>query len=188
MAEALATKQAEIKDLKSADLFVLPSVTSTAESILAEAIGFCAQKMGAGSRAAVVHLIQQRDRTACEYYLYGMAKQVAASLGAMDENVQEVHTIDYDATPEDLCFGCGPHNASLIHLLVWTRRKTAAFNSFVEALDRALVQACADTFGRRGLTTLLDVQVVDDADVRQRRGYGAFRAWMHQPPVRIWKR
>jgi hypothetical protein len=76
----------------------------------------------------------------------------------------------------------------LIHLLVWTQRKTAAFDSLVAALDRALAQAYSDTIGTRGVTTLLDVQVIDDADVKQRHGYGAFRAWVHLQPIQIWKR
>jgi hypothetical protein len=164
------------------------SVTSTVESMLMEAMEFCAQKIGVSSRATVIDLLRQNDGTACEYCLYGVAKQVAASLGAMDENVKIVYIFDYDATPGDLCLGQGPQNTRLIHLLVWTQRKTAAFDSLVAALDRALAQVYADTIGTRGLATLLDVQVIDDADVKQRRGYGAFRAWMHQPPIRIWKR
>ena len=188
MADTLARNQAETSDVKPTDLLELSSITSAAESILTEAIKFCAQKIGASSRTTVVHLLRQKDRTACEYCLYGMAKQVAVSLGAMDENVKEVHTIDYDATPEDFCFGQGAQNTSPIHLIVWTQRKTAAFNSLVAALDRALAQVYEDAIGSRGLATLLDVYVIDDADVKQRRGYGAFRAWMYQRPILIWKR
>jgi len=188
MAETLDTGQVEAMVVKLANPSELPSVASTAESILTEAIEFCAQKIGASSRAIVVGLLEQNDRNACEYCLYGVAKQVAASLGAIDENVKEVHVFDYDATPEDLCFGTGTQNTRLIHLLVWTRRKTAAFNSLVAALDCALAQAYSDTIGMRGLTTLLDVQVIDDTDVEQRHGYGAFRAWVHQKPLLIWQR
>ena len=188
MAETLDTKQAEAMAAKVANPIALPSVTSTAESMLVKAIEFCAKKIGASSRATVIDLLEQKDRTACEYCLYGVAKQVAASLGAMDENVKSVYILDYDATPEDLCFGAGAQNARLIHLLVWTQRKTAAFDSLVEAWDRALAQAYSDTIGVPGRTTLLDVQVIDDADVKLRHGYGAFRAWMHQQPIQIWKR
>ena len=188
MAETLDTKQAEATDVRLADPLGLPSLPSAAESMLTEAVEFCAQKIGVSSHATVVDLLRRNDGTTCEYYLYGVAKQVAASLGAMDENVKAVYMFDYDATPGDLCFGAGAPNTRLIHLLVWTQRKTAAFDSLVAALDRALAQAYSDTIGTRGLTTLLDVQVIDDAEVKQRHGYGAFRAWMHQQPIRIWKR
>ena len=188
MAETLDAKQAEVMTVELVAPFELPSITSLAESILVKAIEFCAQKIGASELTTVIDLLGQQDRAACEYCLYSVAKQVAASLGGMDENVKAVYILDYDATPEDRCFGTEAQNTRLIHLLVWTRRKTAAFDSLVEALDRALVQACSDTVGIRGSATLLDVQVVDDGDVKLRRGYGAFRAWLHQQPIQIWGR
>jgi hypothetical protein len=188
MVETLDTGEVEAMAVKLANPSELSNVARTAESILTEAIEFCAQKIGASNCATVVGLLLQNDRTACEYCLYGMAKQVAASLGAIDENVKEVYVFDYDATPEDLCFCTGTHNTRLIHLLVWTQHKTAALGSLVTALDRALAQAYCDTIGTRGLTTLLDVQIVDDVQVEQRHGYGAFWAWVHQTPIRIWQR
>lgn len=188
MAETLDTKQAKVMTVNLVASPQLPSVTSVAESILVEAIEFCAQKLGLGNLTTAIGLLEQGDRAACEYCLYSIAKHVAASLGEMDENLKAVYILDYDATPEDRCFGTEAQNIRLIHLLVWTRRKTAAFDSLVEALDSALVQACSDTIGVCGPTTLLDVQVVDDADIRQRHGYGAFRAWTHQKPIQIWER
>lgn len=188
MTETVDTKRAETLVVQLVNPFELPGVIDTAERIFDQAIDFCTQKMGANSRAAVIALLGQQDRTACEYCAYGVAKQVAAALGAADENIRAVYTLDYDATPEDRCFGEGPPSTPFVHLLVWTQRKTAALDSLVAALDRALVQAHSDTIGSRGQSTLLDVQIVDDADVERRQGYGAFRAWMHQQPIEIWKR
>jgi len=187
MAETLDTKQAEVMTINLVAPFE-QSVTSVAEGILVEAIEFCAQKIGASHPKTVIGLLEQQDRAACEYCLYSIAKQAATSLAEMDENVEAVYILDYDATPEDLCFGTEAHTTRLIHLLVWTHRKTAAFDSLVEALDRALVRACSDAIGVWNPATLLDVQVVDDADIKQRHGYGAFGAWMHQQPIQIWKR
>ena len=187
MAETLDTKLAKVMPVE----LVVPfgqSVTSVAESILVEAIQYCAQKMGTSNLTTVTRLLEQQDRAACEYCLYSIAKQVAASLGAMDENVEAVYILDYDATPEDFCFGTEGHHTRPIHLLVRTHRKTAALDSLVEALDSALVQACLDTIGACSPATLLDVQTVDDVDVRQRHGYGAFYGWMHQRPIQIWER
>jgi len=65
----------------------------------------------------------------------------------LDENVKAVDTLDYDATRKDFCFGKAIQGTSLTHLIVWTQRKTAAFDSLVAALDRALVQGYADILG-----------------------------------------
>ena len=147
MTDTLDTKQADVVTVHLVPSFELPSIARTAESMLVEALEYCAQKIGVSDLSTVLHLLEQPDRTACEYCHYSVAKQVAASLGAMDENVKSIYLLDYDATPEDRCFGTEAPNTRLIHMLVWTVRKTAAFDSLVQALDQALVQAWADTVG-----------------------------------------
>jgi len=105
----------------------------------------------------------------------------------LDENVKAVYVVDYDATPQDLCFGEATPT-SLIHLLVWAERKTGALDSLVAALGLALAQRYADLTGRPRLTHLLDVQVIDDADVKNRVGYGALLSSLHHRPIQVWKR
>lgn len=188
MVEMLETKEAEAMTVALGARLESPSIGSMAESICVEAVEYCAQKLGLNSLATAIDLLGQQDRVACEYCLYSIAKRAAASLGAMDENVKVVYLLDYDATPEDRCFVAEVLDAYRVHLLVWTRRKTAAFDALVEALDRALVQAFSDTVGLHGPATCLDVQVVDDVEVEQHHGYGAFHAWMHQQPIQIWER
>ena len=171
----------------SAPQWRLPDAASTAEIALTEALEFCAQKMGLAGRQAAVDRLRQGDNTACKYCHYSIAKQVAESLGALDENIKAVYVIDYDATPEDLCFGEGIQT-SPIHLIVLAKRKTSALDSLVEALDRALVERYADTIGTRQLAHLLDVQVVDETDVKNRVGYGAMLSSLHQRPIQVWER
>jgi hypothetical protein len=165
----------------------LPDADSTAEVALDEALEYCAQKMGLAGRPAVVDHLRQGDRSACKYCQYSIAKHVAGSIGALDENVKAVYVVDYDATPQDLCFYEGPQG-SQIHLIVWAERKTGALASLVGALDRALVERYNDVMGTHQLAHLLDVQVVDDADVNNRVGYGAMLSSLYQRPIQLWKR
>jgi hypothetical protein len=165
----------------------LPDTASTVAVALADALEFCAQKMGLAGRPAVVDHLRQGDSSACKYCHYSIAKHMADSLGALDKNVKAVYVIDYDATPEDVCFS-EERQTSPIHLIVWAERKTGALNSLVEALDRALVEHYNDVIGTRQLAHLLDVQVVDDADVKNRVGYGAMLSSLHQRPIRVWER
>ena len=187
MAEVSLMTQTEVVDVEfTTPRLQLPDAASMAEAALAVALKFCAQKMGLDSRQAVVDLLRQGDSIACSYCHYSLAKQVAESLGTLDENVKAVYVCDYDATPEDLCFSEAPQ-ASLVHLIVWAQRKTGALNSLVAALDRALVQSYADLTGMSQLIHLLDVQVIDDADVENRIGYGAMLSSIHYQPIQIWK-
>lgn len=74
-------------------------------------------------------------------------------------------------------------------MLRYSTRRTGALESLVTALDRALlIQRYAEVIGTRHLAHLLDVQIVDDDDVRNRVGYGAMLSSLHNRPIRIWER
>ncbi len=164
----------------------LPDADSTAELIVTQALDFCADKMDLAGRQAAADRLAQGDGEAYKYCHYSIAKQTAEALGSMDQNVKAVYVIDYDATPEDLCFG--ETGAKLIHLIVWSERKTRALDSLVQALDRALFERYIDAIGADRLAHLLDAQVVDDDDVKNRVGYGAMLASLHQRPIQVWER
>lgn len=167
--------------------FQWPDANSTAELVLEEGLEFCARKAGLQNAEAVVEALRRGDGTVCQYCRYGLAKKVAESVGRLDENVKAVYTLEYDATPEDRCYA-GGDNVSLIHLVVWAGRKTDALDALVKALDRALVQAYGDLIDAPELAHLLDVQIVDDADVENRAGYGALLSSIHNRPIQVWER
>jgi hypothetical protein len=165
----------------------MPDAASAVAVALTEALEYCAKKAGASSRGEVVERMRQGDGCACRYCHYSIAKHMAEALGALDQTVKEVFIMDYDATPEDVCFGEGAR-PPLIHLIVWAERKTNALTSLVEGLDRALVERYTEVIGTRQLAHLLDVQVVVDDDVKNRVGYGAMLSSIHQKPIQIWER
>ncbi len=175
-------------DVKVAEpLLGPPDVAGTATVILTQAMEYCAQKMRLGSWQIVINRLVKGDGQVCEYCHYSVAKQVAGALGALDENIKAIYIHDYDATPEDLCFG-EAGQALPIHLIIWAQPKTAALNAVVETWDRALAQGYAEMIDGRQPAHLLDVQVVDDADVEKRAGYGALLSSLHHRPIQVWKR
>ena len=164
-----------------------PDVARTAEDILAQAMEYCAQKMQLDNPQTVVDRLRAGVGKACEYCHYSVAKQVAASMGTLDANIKVVYIYDYDATPEDLCFGAGGRGLP-IHLLIWAVRKTAALSTLAETLGRALAQQYAVMIGVPQPAHLLDVQVVDDADVERRLGHAALLSSLHHRPLEVWRR
>jgi hypothetical protein len=188
MTETLATKQAEGMGIRLASLPELPDINGIADDIFSDAMAFCARKIGVDRLEAVSDLLRQNDKTACGYCFYGLAKRVAASLGVMDENVRAVYVHDYDATPEDLCFGTLHQGAPLVHLIIWTERKTAALDSLIAALDRALARTYADLLDRPRIKGLLDAQMIDGVDIENRTGHGALLQAVHHRPIQVWER
>jgi hypothetical protein len=179
------TKATSVGDVAAP--FQFPDTGSTAEVVLNEGLAFCARKMGLGDLREVVRRLQEGDDSACQYCRYGLAKKAAESIGNLDDNIKSVYVLDYDATPHDLCFG-QEQQRSPIHLIVWAERKTDALASLVRALDRALVKRYAALISAPDLARMLDVQVVDDQDVRDCVGYGALLSSTHNRPIRVWAR
>lgn len=166
--------------------FALSDATGVAEAALQQAIDFCAAKMRLDEQPAVVERLRQGDHTAYGYFCYSLAEQAADWLGTWDEDIKAVYLFDCDATPDDVCFG-DKTQPSLLHLIVWTRRKTSALGSLVEALDRALVQGCAD-LGLRQQKYWLDAHMVDDEEIQNSIGCGAMLSSVHTHPIRVWER
>ena len=120
----------------------LPDMTAVAERTLTWALELCAKRMGLmdGAQAAARH-VRQGNVVARMHCCSSIARQIAESLGASEQNVRAIYAPDYDVLFWDLCSGEQTRDESMVHLLVWTRRKTAAFDSLVTAWDRALAQA-----------------------------------------------
>jgi len=188
VSEVFVVTEARRMDTKVAEPLVgPPDVAGTAKVILTQAMEYCAQKMRLGSWQIVINRLMEGDGRACEYCHYSVAKQVAETLGTLDDNIKAIYIHDYDATPEDLCFG-EAGRALPIHLLVWAQPKTAALKVLVETWDRALAQGYAEMIGGRQFESVLDVQVLDDADVENRIGHGALLSSLHHRPLQVWKR
>lgn len=165
----------------------LSDVAGIAQTALDNTLDFCAQKMHLPGPHAVAAHLRQGDRRAVGYCQYGLARQVAEYLAALDREISAVYMYDYDATPEDVCFAEGMPTP-LVYLIARVNRKTSGLNALVAGLDRALTQGYAELIGQPNLAHVLDVQVVDEAEVQSRAGYGALLSSLHMQPMQVWKR
>ena len=161
---------------------------STVESVVTKALKTSANKMGLGDVKALIARMKEANSVAFNYYNYNIAKELGEVLGSWDKNIRAVYAHDYEgATPEEACF----ENASpfsLIHMIIWPERKTKALDALVETIDRAMVQHHRHMLGLIKLEHVLDVQVIDDEDARNRTGYAALLKSIYQPPIQVWRR
>lgn len=187
MTDTVRTPSLQITRTMSAPV-EMPDVDRMAEQIIQQALSFCVEKLNAAGSEMALARIRSNDLAACDYYLYGLTKHVAASLGALDEHAKAAYTLEYEAVPSDACFAESGTDAVLVHLIVWTERKTAAFHALVGVLDKALARALAARFDRAPQQSVLDVQVIDDQDVANRTNYGALFRAIHHRPLQVWER
>jgi hypothetical protein len=156
------------------------------DDMMAEAIQFCIEKTGLQTRDEVLETVQMADCWICEYLRYGLAKGLAAYLGSVDDAVRAVYSYD----PERATGAEGGITSPGISLIVWASRRSAALSSVANLLTSA-VAAERDGLGcpkSDALCLALDVQIVDDAQVESRCGYGALIRSLYVRPVEIWRR
>jgi hypothetical protein len=164
----------------------LSDVNTMAQAALDRALGYTAAQMEFTDPEFAVGHIRQGDRAACEHFQYALAGQVAEYLHAFDQNVRSVHLYDCDATPEDTIFNPQPQN-SLLHLIVRTDRKSSALGALIQAFDRALAVCYGRRLATPQISYVLDVQLVDEDEVRNRTGYGALLSSIYLRPTLIWE-
>jgi hypothetical protein len=165
--------------------FALPDAASTAAATIEAAFEYTAHKMHIADAETVPSLLRAGRADARGYFEYAVARELAEHIGALDGEVQGVYLYDPEATTDDIAFAEFP--VTLVHLVIWARRKTGALTSLLGALDRAVTAEFASRIGNKQ-TSLLDFQVVDDAEVNSRTGFGAMLAWLHNRPLMVWKR
>lgn len=124
-----------------------------------------------------------------EAFKSGVAEEVAGVLSSHDGHVQAVYLFDPDANPgsED---GVYLPVDGVVHLLVQVDVTSAALKSFLVALDRGLTQSFAEL--PAGLyadyTSVLDVILVTEEEVKQRKGYACLLSSIFAPPLKVWQR
>jgi len=161
-----------------------------ADRMVESAVAFCAGKTFAGDTERTRQALRHGQCDACEYLRYSLAKQVGDFLGQMDQTVKAVYVFEAEPAGID---GAAPQRAGSpgISLIAWVERKTAALSALAAALEAGLLDSRRTIIGCVNAAPacyFLDVHLVDDADVRERRGYGALVNGLHVRPLQVWAR
>jgi len=158
----------------------------TVESVVNRALKNSADKMGFSNIKALVDCIKKGDPTACSYCHYNVAKELGEVLGIWDKDIKAVYAFGYDdnTTSEECYEDMSP--STLVHMIIWVGRKTNALKALGESMDRAMVQHQRRLLGLKELEHALDIQIIDDDDVKNRKGYAALLKSIYQTPVQVW--
>jgi hypothetical protein len=166
--------------------FVLPHADTMADAALQGGLEFCREKLRLKNTDAAVKFLSRGDRQTYAYFEYGLARRLAEQVGELDNEVRAVYLYDADATAEDIIFSeAAP---TTIHLIVHAQRKTEALISLLKALEQALAASYAERLELPAVTPLVDMLVVDDAELAQGAGYAVLLTSLHLPAMPVWRR
>ncbi|MCR4398461.1 MAG: hypothetical protein NUV93_05810 [Firmicutes bacterium] len=159
------------------------SVEDTVRDAVCKAMEYARQKSGCASGAALQARLAARDEWAMGYLSYAVAGNIAASVAALDQRIQEAHLLGLEGGDE----GAASHPAVLI-LTVTCR--TAALDSIVARVTEILPRVLGEIAGldQESSACFMDVEVVEEADVGMRKGLGAAVGSLWTPPLKVWAR
>jgi|GEM_PF-108581 len=146
------------------------------DKMIEQAVLDCAEAHFAGDSRRMRQALLQGQCEHCCCVNESLVRQISEYLGKIDRTVKAVYQFGSEISAqagqggEARSFG----EKSGIHLIAWVDRKSAAFNALAETLETVLSASqraigCANAVPS---CFTLDIEMVDDSDVRERRGFG----------------
>ena len=158
--------------------FLPPEIKGAA--VVADALSRCAQRIGCGDETFLERLLQG-DHASHSLLRYEVAKRLADHLGRLGEGLNEVFV--YGSTMTDRAVPC-----SDIDMLVVLERKSDQAMTLIGRIDLALSAGFRSLLPEcRTPDSLLDIHLLDEAEAKTRRGYGAVLNSVQASPVCLWR-
>jgi hypothetical protein len=147
-----------------------------ADQMVEKAVSLCATRMFEGDTQKALHSLQLGRCDVCGLLSTELVKQISIYLSQMDRTVKAVFEFETEAASLRPKVGIrtslGPKQG--INLVAWVNRKSAALTSLGSALETSLTEARRKLGCKNASSACytLGIQMVDDKDVQELRGYG----------------
>jgi len=173
----------------------MPSVQmdqALADKMVEKAIASCAEKKFSSDIQEAKYALCQGRCDICEDLTNSLVRQLGEYLGQMDRTVRAVY--QYEPEYATMRLQSGTHTRTGrkggINLVAWVDRKSAALNALTDTLETVLSESrrkigCKNA-GPACYT--MDVQLVDNKDVLERRCYGVIVNSMYVRSSQVWMR
>jgi len=165
---------------------------SLADSLVSAAVDRCAGQKFGGDQRQVFDALRLGRCDICGVFQDHLIAQIGQYLGEMDRTIRAVIKFEPELTSlqADLAGRSPTSRSGGINLVAWVDRKSAALNSLGSTLEVTVAEArrklgCANA---QPTCYNLDLQMVDDRDVLEARGFGLM---VNQPflrSIQVWKR
>lgn len=170
------------------DIMQISSIMETAETVRNNALNLARKKLLPREQdAELAKLLERNDFV--DYFKHALAQEVAQVFAAHDRRIQAVYLFEESANPDAETEDYTSYLDLTIHLLALVTSASAALDSFITSLDRALTDVLSElpsnAFARR--TSFLDVLSVTESDIEAGRGYAVLLSSIHARPLKIWQ-
>ncbi len=163
-----------------------------ADRMLDKAIQMCADLKFHGDPKQTVQALQLGRCDICAKVSECLVCQVGEYLGKIDQTVKAVYQYKPEYTSlqprsENLTVGGQPAG---INLVAWVERKSAALNALAATLENALSDSRKRIHCKNAIPAcyILDIQMIEDRDVQENRGYGMLVNSMFVRSQQTWRR
>ncbi|GAP13708.1 phosphoenolpyruvate synthase/pyruvate phosphate dikinase [Longilinea arvoryzae] len=165
---------------------------SLADSLVHAAITDCADQSYSGNTAQVLEMLHQGRCDVCRVFTNHLIIHLVRYLSQVDRNLKAV--VKYEPEPALHNPAAAsvhlPSRQSGINLIAWVDRKSAALTSLNATLETALCGARRELGCPNSQPACfnLDMQMVDDREVFEGRGYGLVVSQPFLRSMQVWKR
>jgi pyruvate phosphate dikinase-like enzyme len=163
-----------------------------ADEMVEKAVAYCADRKFSGDTDETMLALHRGRCDICNALTDCLVREVSEYLGQMDKMVKAVYRFE----PEDFLLqkaGTLKSTSGLktgINLVAWVDRKSPALSALGSTLESVLAES-RRKFGCQNAKPacyVMDIQLVDDKDVQERRGYGVVINNMYLHATQVWSR
>jgi hypothetical protein len=159
-----------------------------ADQMIDRGVAFCAEKRFAGDTQQALNALRQGRCDVCDHLSYSLVRQVSDTLGQIDHTVRAVYAFEAERVKNSE--QPSARQKTGLNLVVWVDRKSAALLSLGATLETVLAKSRRKLGCPRASPAcyVLSLQMVDDRDVQERRGYGMLVENVFLRSVPVWAR
>jgi predicted nucleotidyltransferase len=152
----------------------------TIKDMFNNALSFCCEKSNLKAHQ-ILNLLHLGNNWVHSTFRYGLAKQVAFYLNEVTNNIKAVYV--YGTILEDKA-----SFTSDIDMIIHSKNKNTDLSLVIKNLDKEILKYYKGLMNGQceGMGHMLDIHIVDDEEIDQRRGYGAVITSLANHPIRIW--
>jgi hypothetical protein len=158
------------------------------ENMLENTLAWTRDKLNARERDLPMERLLEHPRF-WDHFKYELASEISLLLAENAQRVEAVYLYDPSGNPDNETSTALPIDPT-IHLIVIVSTPSAALETFMDSLNRVLIERLRELPGPLFISRqfIIDVIVISQEDARYNRGSATLLSSIYAPPLKLWER